>query len=224
MNSQFFVLISALFYCLSGQSAEQPEKKSNAVFVGTTLFVSGHFSKWGGKINYTWEIKPGETKIEKIVFVDITSDRQEKMGFAEVFKGYAQTRGWDTVAVGRCDLFCARLLAAGKNRTLAQGAYIDLQVPVDYDTKKLEPRYPNTQFALYEKNPLSAANKEIFYEAFTAGGMTGGLRVDGKSAQFCKSRDPDIECKNYQIDGVSLGILTSGELVKIGIPFELMRQ
>jgi hypothetical protein len=200
-----------------------PVKKSNFVLVGTTAYVSGHFSKWLGRFDYTWVPKSGESKIEKIVLYNVTSERQDGTGAAEVFKKRAALRGWNIVVVGRCDLFCARFVTAGKTRTLAPGAYFDLQTPIDYDTKKLETRFPGSQFAIYETIPLAVEHKAVFFEAFSQGGETGGLRVDATSARFCKERGAQGEkdCKDYPLNAFSMGLITDAEPAVVELPENL---
>ncbi len=204
-------------------AAAQPKKKKNFVRVGTTVFVSGHFKNWSSKLfPGPWEPLPSEEITKRVVFVNTLSENQEKTGLADMFVRKAHNRGISTVVVGRCDLFCARLFMAGKDRTLTPLAYIDLQAPIDYDTKQIETRFPQSQFNIFEQNSaIAAALKDVYFEAFSKGGKTGGLRVTATSAQFCKTRNPDTECKNYPLHSTSMGLSTSSEPESLVIPDEL---
>jgi hypothetical protein len=221
------ILVSILFLsALQFSASAIAETPKHYVRVGTTVFVSGHFKYWMSKdfINSSYLPADSEPKTETIVFVDVTSERQESVGFATTFRKRAQNRGISTVVIGRCDLFCARLFMSGKERTLAAGAYIDLQVPIDWETKKVEGRWPQTQFNLFEKNSVIAASlKDIYFEAFSQGGLTGGLQVTSTQAQFCKARNPDIECKSYPLDSTLMGLTTSPTPALIELPPELAR-
>lgn len=221
-NTIIFFVIAALQ--LSASVFAQTPK--HYVRVGTTVFVSGHFKYWLSKdfLNGPFIPDPSEPKTERIVFVDVESERQENPGFSTSFQAKARNRGVSTVVVGRCDLFCARMFMAGKERTLAPGAYIDLQVPIDWESKKVEAHWPQTQFNLFEKNSLLAASlKDVYYEAFTQGGLTGGLQVTLKQAQFCKARNPDVDCKSYALDSTKMGLTTSSTPTLIELPPELAR-
>lgn len=226
---------TALFLCLVSLAslptfADQAQpKKANVVRVGETVYVSGHVKYWAEGLfdsNGRFIPDPSAVKTKRIVFVNTDSSRPETRGGGELFKRRAEGRGGvDVVVVGRCDLICAGLYISGKSRTLAPGGYFDLQTPIDRDTNKLETRFPATEFAIFESNPLALAHKDVFYEAFTKGGETGGLRVDATSAQFCESRGPDGDkgCKNYPLNALTLGLITSAEPVEIDIPQNLRR-
>jgi hypothetical protein len=230
MKPRIFALFLAMTTgsCSSFAEPVQSDKPARFVRVGTTVYVSGHFTKWAAQF-LKHPMVPTETetvtepKTETVVLVDLQSERQERLELGWNFKKRGEIREWNIVVVGRCDLFCARFALSGKTRTLAPGAYFDLQVPRDYATKQLEPKFPNTQFAIYESNPAAMRHKDVFYEAFTQGGETGGLQVNATSAQFCISRNPDTGCKDYPLNAVALGLITSGEPARISIPSNLIR-
>jgi hypothetical protein len=203
---------------------EQTVKPKYVVRVGTTVFVTGHFTKWESRVpflNSTLVPSPKEEKTDLLVLVDTKSERQEATGMAELDIKYLKARGISVAAVGRCDLFCSRLMMGGKERYLAPGAYFDLQVPIDHEKKKLETRFPHTQFVVFEKNSeVAARQKDVYFEAFSEGGETGGLRVTASSAQFCKTRSElgGTDCKDYPLDSTKLGLTTSSLQIDFEIP------
>lgn len=191
--------------------------------VGASIFVSGPLQFWAASLFK--EFNQSNTDVERVVFVNATSTRPEVVGSEVAINRQMRSKNITTVVVGRCDLWCSRLFIGGKVRQFGQDlqgqkTHLDIQVPIDYATKALEPRFPNTQWAIYERNePKLNAYKSVFYEALTEGGMTGGLHIYGdQPAQFCLTRSPDSGCKAYEASAFGMGVTTQPARVSITLP------
>lgn len=243
MNLQLIKAIAAMTVVLTFGSAHSqadvPPKAINPYFhkEGATIFVSGPLQYWSsGLWNSLWNPKSEgawakykadpNLKVERVVFVNTTSLRPEVTGGEISVNVTMRDMKIDTVVVGRCDLFCSRYFAGGTNRYFAQDlpkgkSFIDIQVPVDYPTQKLEPRFPETQLAIYQRNiPNIGSFKEVMTEALTKGGWNGGLEVpaDG-DVRFCEDRVSEKGCKTYSgVSALSMGFITSAERMQIDIP------
>lgn len=190
--------------------------------VGTTIFVSGPLQYWAGKL---FQIGSKSSNVERIVFVNATSARPEVTG-SEIHPTAAmRSKSITTVVIGRCDLWCSRFFTGGKTRQFGQdlpgqNSFVDIQVPIDYVTKKLETRFPDGQWTIYERNePKLIAYKDMFYEGLTKGGMTGGLHIYAdQPPQFCLTRNPDSGCKTYETSAFIMGVTTQSERVTVMLP------
>jgi hypothetical protein len=195
------------------------------VVQGDTIFVRPKSSRyeWTSQLSSRLNNYYKPSKIKTVVFVNMGNvGRWEKVGSEVLVQKWLKAANATTIAVGACENYCASWFAGGTKRLLAKGAYIDLKTPIDLDTQKLEPRYPHTQFAMFERDTASPAvipHKEIFVEAFTKGGMTGGTRFSVDHIEFCKARNPDVDCKVYEgLDAYKVGLLTDPNPVEILLP------
>jgi hypothetical protein len=213
--------------CIQGVAADQvqPAPRDDFVRQENTVFVRP------GKRPYGWTTplrdalnsyyKPSE--IKTVVFVNMGSvGRWEKVGSEVLVQRWLKEAHVTTIAVGACENYCASWFAGGVQRRLADGAFLDLKTPIDYSTKVLEPRYPNSQFAMFEREeaaPGVLPFKNIFVEAFTKGGMTGGTRFYLDKVQFCAARNPDEGCKQYDgVDAVKVGLVTDPTPATVILP------
>lgn len=219
-----FIALLLISLLASAGALAQTLPDTNPYFakVGGSVFVSGPFQEWVGDLKEALRLDSG---VKRVVFVNTVSERQERVDWGILHAKYMRERGdITTVIVGRCDMFCARSFAGGSVRQFGQDlsnqkALIELQTPIDWETKQLETKFPFSQFIPYEQDPNAMVSKDIYTEAFSRGGMTGGLRVyPDQAPEFCAGRNPDAGCKTYQTDGVKLGLLTTTERATIDLP------
>lgn len=221
------------------QMNDAPPPAVNPYFtrVGTTIFVSGPLQEWASDLRNAlpnplmeapWKKYTNDPtlKVERVVFFHTTSLRPEVAGGEIYISERMRTLKIDTVVMGRCDLFCSRYFSGGVQRQFAQElpvqkSFIDIQVPVDYRTQKLETRFPDTQLAVYQRNiPNIGSFKEVMVEGLTKGGWNGGLEIPAEGdVRFCEDRSPEKGCKTYVgVTALSMGFVTSQERVQIDIP------
>lgn len=219
---KFKKTLSVLALACGAFSAQAQSPNPYFAKVADTVFVSGPFQEWVSQLKDVLRLDSG---VKRVVFVNTTSERQEKTSWGIVHSKYMRDRGdITTVVIGRCDMFCARSFMGGAVRQFGQDlpdqkAVIELQAPIDWDTKQIEIKFPASQFALFEQDPNALTNRDIYTEAFSKGGETGGLRVyPDQPPEFCASRSPDAGCKTYQLNGMKLGLLTTSERVAIDLP------
>jgi hypothetical protein len=99
--------------------------------------------------------------------------------------------------------------------------HIDIQVPVDYATQQLETKYPQTQFAIYERTiPGILQHKDVMVEALTQGGWKGGLTILAEGdARFCLDRPSEKGCKTHVgANAFSMGFVTTRERASVDLP------
>jgi hypothetical protein len=165
-------------------------------------------------------------KIDLIVFVNATSSRPEKVGGAWFLIARMQGHGVSTKIVGECDMFCARLFIAGKTREFGQDsgpepARLKIQVPVDFETKLIERKFPNTQIALYEKllPEFTKKYRDLLVRGFTLPvDTTGGVFIGPESAKYCATLKTG-NCEDYAgLNAFAMGLTTSKERSPVVLP------
>lgn len=227
-----FMSVEAFFavLCLVVAGAAQAQYNPFFAKVGTTIYVSGPSSQWSGQLaaaqnELVFAYDKAPVSIEKIVFVNATSTRPERTDFAQALAGFIQRFGISTVAVGSCDLTCARIFSAGKTRQLgtADGlpsATIAIQPPLDPAMKRIETKFPAQQVSFFVKTiPALVAHEKIFTDAFSApSDDTGGLFITAADARFCASTKTN-NCKYHSgMNAHAMGITTSPDVVRIALP------
>lgn len=223
-------IISIAFGMIASMAVAQPTPTESVVrddFVvqGDTIFVR-HYKRpysWTNPLSTRLNNFYAPSKIKTVVFVNMSEvGRWEKVGSEVLVQQWLKAANATTIAVGACENYCASWFAGGAKRLLARGAYLELKTPIDFDTKKLDPRFPHTQFAVYERDkatPGVLPYKDIFFEAFTKGGMTGGTRFSHDQVQFCASRNPDDDCKIYEgLNAYKVGLITEPIAVDVKLP------
>jgi hypothetical protein len=222
------LLCLASLGCMAQKShATENIIKKDFVLKGDTIWVRISDIKY----RYDWTTPLREelnnfkepSNIRKVIFVNMTdSGHWERIGSEVIVQKWLRAAGATTVIVGGCDNYCARFFAGGVKRQLAQGAYINLRPPVDYDTKQIYIKFPDYQFAAFEREnatPGVIPHKPIFIEAFTQGGETGGTHFSLEQVQFCKARNPDAGCKVYDgLDAYKVGLVTDPNPVEVELP------
>ena len=207
--------------------------------VGSTVFVSGYFKHWLGSlrnlisfsntdVDTKYFYDDSNRRVDTIVFVNETSPGYEDPLGAFQVNELLKKLGISTVIAGRCDLFCSLIFAGGKTRLFAQDvgkekSRFSIQVAVDYESKKLERRYPNTQLAVIELAlpQFAATYKEILTEGFTKPvDETGGLNIYADQApQYCDSFKTPTSCKEYAgLNAFNMGLTTSPDRVTVTLP------
>lgn len=207
--------------------------------VGDTVFVSGHFKFW---LRSLYKLLPAsysdvDTKayyddpsrqVDTVVFVNDTTPGFEDPGGAYRMIERLKKYGISTVIAGRCDLFCARMFLGGKTRLFAQDvgkeqSRFSIQVPIDYETRKLERRFPNTQLAVFALTvpQFAATYKDMLAEGFTKPvDETGGLNIYAdQPPQYCDSFKKPTTCKEYSgLDAFKMGLTTAPGRVTVTLP------
>ncbi len=222
MKSRLFTLMSFLVLALVGQAVFAAD---DFVQQGDTIFVRPGKRPygWTNPLNIALRKSVDTHDIKTVVFVNMGKvGRWERVGGEGFVQPYLRNGGVTTIVVGACENYCAAMFSGGTRRLLAEGAYLDIKTPIDSETKQLEPRFPNSQFAVYERQiatPAVRPYKDIFYEAFTKGGMTGGTRFYAEKVQFCEARDPDQGCKLYEgMDAATIGLITDTTPAVVTLP------
>lgn len=236
---EFFLLL--LITPLTASADSQNENPASPYFskVGDTVFVSGHFNFW---MNELYELLPHshsdihhkdfynnpDRKFNTIVFVNERSPGFENPMAASRMNGWFKRLEITTVIAGRCDLFCSRMFAGGKNRLFAQDigsekSRFSIQVPIDFETKNIDPRFPNTQVAVFEYTlpKFSEIYRDMLIQGFTKPiDATGGLNIyPMQPPKYCDSFQNENSCKEYPgLDAFKMGLTTSAEVVFITLP------
>lgn len=239
--------IAALFMCISfspvvvAQTADVDKKSVNLspyfAKIGRTIFVSGPSSRWLGQLQSalpaignesamrTYRGDPSK-QVDLVVFVNATSSHPEKVGGAWFLIARMQGHGVSTKIVGECDMFCARLFIAGKTREFGQdlnggASFLKIQVPIDFETKLIERRFPSTQIALYERLLPEFADKfrDLLVRGFTQPtDATGGVFIGAESVKYCATLKTG-KCEDYAgLNAFSMGLTTSKERAQIVLP------
>lgn len=236
------VFTSAFF--VSGVLAETPEAAKTSVNyspyyakIGRTVFVSGPSSRWSSQLLEALPAVGNEAamraynadpskKIDLVVFVNATSVHPEKIGGAWFLIERLRGHSVSTKIVGECDMFCARLFIAGKMREFGQDlkgepARLKIQVPVDFETKLIERKFPNTQISLYEKILPEFTNKyrELLVRGFTKpADITGGVFIGPNDVIYCETSSSE-NCEKYpDLNAFKMGLSTSGERASVTLP------
>ncbi|MES2581150.1 MAG: hypothetical protein V4627_00410 [Pseudomonadota bacterium] len=191
------------------------------VQIGNTVFVSGPYENWYMRIQQG--LQAGATRV---VFVNANSRRHDKLGGASYVAGQLRRKEITTVVIGRCDTFCSIAFMGGVERLFGQDlpgekTRLDVRGFMDYDTRKLETRFPESEFApLVKMEPRFNENKALWLDAF--GKVTdpsGSLLVDADSASFCASRTAQKGCKTHEgVNAASLGVVTTDQRVALTLP------
>lgn len=235
------LLIWVSFFHLVAAHATETSKNSTNYSpyfakVGRTVFVSGPSGMWFPRLleklppirveaaMRAYNSDPSN-KIDLVVFVNATSRHQERTEGAWMLVDRIKGHSVSTKIVGECDMFCARLFIAGKTREFGQDlngapARLKVQVPVDYETKLIERKFPNTQIALYEKLLPEFTNKhrELLVRGFTKPtDTTGGVFIGPNDVRYCATLKSD--CENYPgLDAFKMGLTTSAERTAVVLP------
>lgn len=205
--------------------------------VGRTVFVSGPSHRWFGRLlnalpaikneaaMRTYNSDPSN-QVELIVFVNANSEHQEKVEGAWFLIERMKDHGVSTKIVGECDMFCARLFIAGKTREFGQDldgnpARLKIQVPVDFETKTIERRFPNTQIALYERllPEFTVKYRELLIRGFTQPvDKTGGVFIGPNDVKYCFTLSSE-NCESYPgLDAFKMGLTTSQKRSSVALP------
>jgi len=207
--------------------------------VGATVFVSGHFKHWLGSLYKLLPASDSDVdtrayyddpsrRFDTIVFVnEISPGFENPLGAFQIYENFKRL-GISTVIAGKCELFCSRIFAGGKTRRFAQDvgkekSRFSIQVPVDYETRELERRYPNTQLAIFELvlPKFSVTYKDMLIEGFTKPvDETGGLYIYADQApKYCDSFKSPNSCKIYaELNAFKMGLTTDPDLVTVSLP------
>lgn len=231
-------------FLVSGVHAQTPEAAKTEVNyspyyvkIGQTVFVSGSSNRWFGRLlNALPAIKneaamrayksDPSNQVDLIVFVNATSQHQEKVEGAWFLIERIKDHGVSTKIVGECDIFCARLFVAGKTREFGQDlegnpARLKIQVPVDFETKKLERRFPNTQISLYESllPEFTVKYRELLMRGFTQPvDKTGGVFIGPNDVKYCFTLASE-NCEGYPgLDAFKMGLTTSQKRLSVVLP------
>jgi hypothetical protein len=231
-------------FLVSGVLAQSPETAKTKVNyspyyakIGRTIFVSGPSSQWSGLLLNALPAVKNEAamraynsdpskQIDLVVFVNATSPHPEKTGGAWFLIDRLKGHSVSTKIVGECDMFCARLFIAGKTRDFGQDlngepARMKIQLPVDFETKSIERRFPNSQIALYESllPDFSVKYRELLVRGFTQPvDITGGVFVGPDDVKYCSTLKAG-GCENYVgLNAFKMGLTTSHERMPITLP------
>lgn len=199
--------------------------KEDFVLTGDTVFVRP------GKQPYGWTMPLRErlnnyyqpSKIKTVVFVNMGSvGHWEGVGSEVLIQKWLNAASATTIIVGECENYCAGWYAGGRRRLMAKGASIDLKTPISFESRTLQPKFPNTQFAMFERETATPAvlpYRDIFVEAFSKGGLTGSTKFTLGNVQFCKERNPEQECKTYDgLNAYKVGLVTDPDPVDVQLP------
>lgn len=231
MNKVYFQsFIACLLIAINPQvraQSQQPEAMIKEDFVqkGDVIYVRP------GKRAYGWTEPLRErlnnykepSKIKTVVFVNMgIVGRWDAVGSEVWVQKWLKAANATTVIVGECENYCASWFVGGATRLMTEGASIDLKTPIDFSSRTLQPRFPSTQFAMFERetaSPSVLAYRDIFMEAFSKAGMTGSTKFTLEDVQFCKERKPDLDCKVYKdINAHKVGLVTSPNPVDVQLP------
>lgn len=206
--------------------AEEIRIGDDYVRQGDTVFVrqgAKPFAGWNIILNDDLNPFYRPTQIKTVVFVNMGNvGRWLQVGHESKIQEWMKAANVTTIVVGACENYCAVRFAGGAKRLFAQGAFIDLKAPVDFETKKLETRFPAAQFAMLERKtaaPGTMPYKDVFFEAFTKSGMTGSTRFAADTVQFCEDRETLKGCKSYDgLDAYKVGLITDPNLTTVKLP------
>jgi hypothetical protein len=211
----------------TGAQSEQPESviKEDFVLKGDVIFVRP------GKRAYGWTEPLRQrlnnykepSKIKTVVFVNMGNvGRWDAVGSEVWVQKWLKAANATTVVVGECENYCAAWFIGGAKRLMTKGASIDLKTPIEFESRTLQPRFPSTQFAMFERETASPSvlpYRNIFMEAFSKVGMTGSTKFTLDDVQFCKERSPDLDCKFYEgVNAHKVGLVTDSNPVEIQLP------
>lgn len=205
--------------------------------IGRTVFVSGSSDFWIGPLLRALPAVGDEAamriyksdqlkQVDLIVFVNATSPLPEKVTGAWFLIARMQGHGVSTKIVGECDMFCARLFIAGKTREFGQDikgtpTRLKIQVPVDFETKLIERKFPDTQISFYEKflPEFTKKHRDLLIRGFTQPtDTTGGIFIGPEDVKYCSSLKV-VMCEDYAgLTAFGLGLTTSNERSSVVLP------
>lgn len=199
--------------------------KADFVLKGDTIYVRR------GKQRYGWTNPLRErlnnyyapSKIKTVVFVNMGDvGHWDRVGSEVAVQAWLKAANATTIVVGECENYCASWFAGGSKRLMAKGASFELKTPIDFDSRTLQPRFPHTQFAMFERQTATPAvlpYRDIFMEAFSQGGLTGSTKFTLDGLQFCRERNPDQGCKDYEgLNAFKVGLVTDPDPVEVQLP------
>jgi hypothetical protein len=210
---------------VKAQESKDAEHSPNFIREGSTVFVSGHTKFWIGRLSNALSPRNHNVNpVTRVVFVNATSFRSDDTVAAHIAIERTRKLTIETVVVGSCDLFCVRLFAAGKTRVLGQDlpdskSELAIQVPIDFTTKKLERRFPNSQVAVFEAAipSMRDENKSLIAKGVSKpSDVTGGLFVGATETRYC---DTATSCEPVKgVSGFTMQLLTSDQRVEVALP------
>jgi rhodanese-related sulfurtransferase len=141
-------------------------------------------------------------------------------------------KGLKTVIAGNCVSACSIMFMGGKQRQFSDAfrpnqTYIGIHGAHDKDTKRIDATRQPQIFAFYKQYMGDKFNASVMNQALYEMEDAGSLLIvfdsmrNARTAPYhCKSsQTPRDKCSKFEgLDAVSLGIVTSGELVKVNLP------
>ena len=210
-------------------------QKSHYVRVGDTVFVNGRLAHWFGTLLAQFphpddaealrdDARHPERRVRHVVFVNALGRPERTLG-VDMLSPRLKDRSVRMTIIGRCDLFCARIVMLGTQRVFGQDlpgqdSWIDIRPPIDLQTQQWVNGEPEQQVqVLTRARPELLAHAERWTDAMRrTQDASGGLRLYlDRPAQFCPTAGQS--CESWpDMTAQAIGLVTEPNRVPVTLP------
>ena len=211
------------------------DPQSHYVRVGDTVFVSGRLAHWFGTLLAQFphpddaealraEVAHPHRRVRHIVFVNALGRPERTLG-VDMLSPRLQGRSVRMTIMGRCDLFCARIVMLGTQRVFGQDlpgqdSWIDIRPPIDLQTQQWVNHAPEQQVhVLTRARPELLPYAQRWTDAMRrTHDASGGLRLYlDRPAQFCPTAGH--ACETWpDMTAQTIGLVTEPNRVQVPLP------